>query len=306
MDNLILLKKFCSRLVAVERKALLTRDSYKFEIKRFLDFIEAKNISIENTDAAVLSEYIVMRHKENQLDSRSVSKAVSSLRSFYRFLMDEGLAKDNPAYLLENPKRKSTLPEVLDKDTVEDLLDKISLEKPKGLRDRCLFELIYSSGLRVSEASGLNVKDIDIENRVAKVKGKGNKERIVIFGQDAYDQLKQYLSFTRPKLAGKINKNDALFISKSGKRLSRKGIWKNYAKYACLTGVSSHVHTLRHSFATSLLTGGADLRTVQELLGHSDLSTTQIYTHVDTAVLRENHRRYLPRLKKNAAAESMV
>ena len=309
MDKTILLKKFCSRLVAVERKALLTRDCYKFEIKRFLDFLEAKNVLIGRADAGLLTEYIVTRHNEDKLDSRSVSKAVSALRSFYRFLLDEGLAKDNPAYLLESPKRRSTLPEVLDKDTVEDLLDKIGLDKPKGLRDKCLFELIYSSGLRVSEASGLNIRDIDFESRIAKIKGKGNKERLVIFGQEAYDQLKQYLSFTRPKLAGKANRNDALFISKGGKRLSRKGIWKNYAKYACLTGVSSHIHTLRHSFATSLLEGGADLRTVQELLGHSNLATTQIYTHVDTAILRENHRRFLPKLKVAAssiAAESMV
>ena len=297
MDKSILLKKFCSRLVAIERKALLTRECYKFEIKRFLDFLEAKNVSPGNADAALLADYLVMRHDEDNIESRSVSKAVSALRSFYRFLMDEGLAKGNPAYLLETPKRRSTLPEVLDRDAVEDMLDKIDVEKPKGLRDKCLFELIYSAGLRVSEATGLNIRDLDIEGKIAKVKGKGGKERIVIFGNEACGQLKQYLSFARPKLAGKINKSDALFIIKGGKRISRKGIWKNYAKYACMTGVSSHIHTLRHSFATSLLAGGADLRTVQELLGHADLSTTQIYTHVNTSILRENHRKFLPKLK---------
>jgi integrase/recombinase XerD len=265
--------------------------------------MEAKNITVDSADASLLAEYLVMRRNENKIDSRSVSKVVSALRSFYRFLMDEGLAKDNPAYLLESPKRKFTLPEVLDKDTIENLLDKINLDKPKGLRDKCMFEFIYSSGLRISETSRLNIRDLDIENRIAKVNGKGSKERLVFFGQEVSDQLRQYLSFTRPKLAGKTNKSDALFISKGGKRLSRKGIWKNYAKYAFLTGVSSHVHTLRHSFATSLLAGGADLRTVQELLGHSDLTTTQIYTHVDTAILRENHRRFLPRLKPAVQSE---
>jgi integrase/recombinase XerD len=211
--------------------------------------------------------------------------------------MDEGLVKDNPAFVIECPKRRSRLPEVMDKETVDDLLSKINTNNPLGLRDRCLFELVYSAGLRVSEAVGINIRDIDIQNGIAKVKGKGSKERIVLFGQEASSRLKQYLQEARPKLAGKTNKSPALFIGRSGKRLSRKGIWKNYAKWAALAGASSHIHTLRHSFATALLAGGADLRTVQELLGHADLSTTQIYTHVETSVLRENHRKFLPKLK---------
>jgi integrase/recombinase XerD len=149
--------------------------------------------------------------------------------------------------------------------------------------------------------SSINLGDLDIEGGVAKVRGKGNKERLVLFGKDAKDQLKQYIGFTRPKLAGSVNKSPALFLNRNGKRLSRKGIWKNYAKYAAVSGTTSQIHTLRHSFATSLLEGGADLRTVQELLGHADLSTTQIYTHVNTEVLRENHRRYLPKLNINTA-----
>jgi integrase/recombinase XerD len=185
----------------------------------------------------------------------------------------------------------------MDKKTVEDLLDSIDTKSPQGLRDKCIYELIYSAGLRVSEAAGLNIRDVDIKGGVAKVRGKGNKERLVLFGDKAAVQLKLYLQEVRPKLAGKVNKSDALFIGKSGKRLSRKGIWKNYAKWTSLAGTSSRLHTLRHSFATSLLSGGADLRTVQELLGHADLSTTQIYTHVDVGMLRENHRRYLPKLK---------
>jgi integrase/recombinase XerD len=151
--------------------------------------------------------------------------------------------------------------------------------------------------LRVSEAAGLNIKDLDIAAGVAKVKGKGGKERLVLFGQEAAGLLRQYLDFSRPKLAGSVDKTPALFIGRSGKRLSRKGIWKNYAKFALLAGTSSHLHTLRHSFATSLLIGGADLRTVQELLGHADISTTQIYTHVERSMLKENHRRFLPKLK---------
>ena len=170
--------------------------------------------------------------------------------------------------------------------------------------------MIYSSGLRVSEAADLNVRDIDFNEGIAKVRGKGDKERLAVFGPVASAWLKRYLDESRPALAGGTTGNKvraaglaALFVGRSGKRLSRKGIWKNYAKYAALAGTGSRVHTLRHSFATGLLQGGADLRTVQALLGHADLATTQIYTHVDSTMLKENHRRYLPRLEREEASQ---
>ena len=296
MEKAELLSRFCSRLVAIERRAVLTKDCYRLEIRRFLDFLEAEDTLLGDVDAGFLCAYLSMRRDSEEIDSRTAAKAISALRSFFRFAMDEGLVKDNPAFTLESPKPAANLPEVMDSKTIEGLLDTIKTDTPLGIRDRSLFELIYSAGLRVSEAVGMNIKDIDLESGVAKVRGKGNKERLVLFGQEAATELKYYLQEARPKLAGKVNKNNALFIGRSGKRLSRKGIWKNYSKYALLAGTSSHLHTLRHSFATSLLAGGADLRTVQELLGHADLSTTQIYTHVDTGILRENHRRFLPSL----------
>jgi integrase/recombinase XerD len=292
------LSRFCSRLVAVERRAVLTRECYRLEIRRFLDFLETEKIPIENVDAVVLSAYLAARRSIDKIDSRSAAKAVSALRSFFRFALDEGLTKNNPAVVIESPKRVMSLPQVMDKKTVESLLDTIDMGTPLGVRDRALFEMIYSAGLRVSEAVALNIRDVDIEGGIAKVRGKGNKERLALFGREAGMRLKQYLQEARGKLAGKTNKSDAFFIGRNGTRLSRKGIWKNYAKWASLAGTSSHIHTLRHSFATSLLAGGADLRTVQELLGHADLSTTQIYTHVDVSVLRENHRRFLPKLKR--------
>jgi len=296
LENSILLKRYCSRLVAIERRAVLTMECYRQEIKHFLDFLESEEKSIEEADADFLSAYLVMRHNDNEIKSRTTAKAISALRSFFRFLMDEKLIKHNPAYLLESPKQKKDLPQVIDKDKIEVLLDLIDTKKPQGGRDRCLFELVYSAGLRVSEAAALNIKDIDIETGIAKVKGKGDKERLAIFGNEASGQLKYYLSFIRPKLAGNLNKSQALFIGRNGKRLSRKGIWKNYKKWTTLAGTSSHIHALRHSFATSLLEGGADLRTVQELLGHADIATTQIYTHVQRSVLKENHRMYLPKI----------
>ena len=261
-----------------------------------MDFLESSKISISDADAAFLSSYLKMRRNAEGIDSHSVAKAISALRSFFRFMVNEGIVNNNPAELLESPKRKALLPKVIDKKTIDVLFENIETKSPKGCRDRCLFELIYSAGLRISEASGLNLGDIDIKGRFARVIGKGNKERIVLFGSEAVVHLRQYLDFSRPKLMGKVNKSQAFFITKNGKRLSRKSIWKNFAKYAALTGTTSRVHALRHSFATSLLAGGADLRTVQELLGHANLSTTQIYTHVDTAFLKENHRRYLPKL----------
>ena len=291
-----LLARFCSRLIAIERKSQLTRECYRSEIRRFLGFLESEKIPVCDTTADVLSGYLAVRKNNDNIDSRTTAKAISALRSFFNFAIDEGLIKDNPAFILESPKRKAHLPEVMDNETVESLLETINTSTVLGIRDRCLFELIYSAGLRVSEAVGLNVWDIDLKGGIAKVRGKGNKERLVFFGPEAAMHLKQYLHEGRPKLVGKTNKSQALYIAKGGKRLSRKGIWKNYAKWASLAGTSSHIHTLRHSYATGLLAGGADLRTVQELLGHADLSTTQIYTHVDVSVLRENHRRYLPRL----------
>ena len=302
MEKTGLLKRFCSRLVAIERRGVLTMDCYRLEIRRFLEFLEAENKNLCDTDASLLSAYLAVRRTTDKIDSRSTAKAVSALRSFFRFAVDEGLTDNNPAVILESPKRRASLPEVMDKKTIEELLDTVDTSSPQGCRDRCLFEMIYSAGLRVSEAAGLNIKDIDLEGGIAKIRGKGNKERLTLFGPEAALRLKQYLEEARPKLAGKVSKNQpfaknqALFIGRNGKRLSRKGIWKNYAKSAALAGTSSRLHTLRHSFATGLLEGGADLRTVQELLGHADLSTTQIYTHVDVGMLRENHRRFLPRL----------
>lgn len=293
-----LLDRFCSRLVSIEKRAVLTRECYRLEIFRFLSYIESEGVKLANVSPGHLTAYLAMRRDADKIGSRSVAKAVSCLRSFFRFAMDERLVNGNPAAVLQSPKRKTRLPEVMGVDVIEDLLNAISTGTPAGIRDRCLYELIYSAGLRISEASGLNMRDIDIKGGIAKVKGKGNKERIVIFGKEAVKRLEQYINEARPKLAeGKKNRSNALFIGRTGKRLSRKGIWKNYAKLTMPSAVSSRVHTLRHSFATGLLAGGADLRTVQELLGHADLSTTQIYTHIDTGLMRENHRRYLPRLK---------
>jgi integrase/recombinase XerD len=254
--------------------------------------VEVQNISTDN-----LVAYLEYRRETAHIDSRSLAKLISCLRSFFRFAVSESIRPDNPADLLESPRRSLKLPQAMDRETVERILGEINPDTALGLRDRALFEMIYSSGIRISEAVGLNVRDVDFEESIAKVRGKGSKERLVIFGAEAATWLKRYLNESRPFLAGGGHVAvGALFVGRSGKRLSRKGIWKNYAKYTTIAGTGSCVHSLRHSFATGLLKGGADLRTVQALLGHADLATTQVYTHVGTDLLQESHRKYLPRL----------
>jgi len=299
LDKTEIIKRYCSHLIAIERRALLTKECYRLEIKRFMEYLEGKKLSVAGADSSVLVDYLVMRTAEDHIDSGSTAKAISALRSFFRFVTNEKMTDNNPADILECPKRKQKLPDVLDRETIENILSSIDISNPLGCRDRCIFELIYSAGLRITEAVRLNIADINIDSGFAKVRGKGDKERIVLFGREAEAQLNHYLNFARAELAGSINKTSALFIGRRGKRLSRKGIWKNYVKYASAAGVSTHLHTLRHSFATSLLAGGADLRTVQALLGHADLSTTQIYTHVEKSMLKENHKRFMPSLKLN-------
>jgi integrase/recombinase XerD len=281
----------------VERRAHLTVGTYCSEIAHFLEWLATEKLRAEKADQLALSRYLDFRKTRDRLDGRSIAKAVSALRSFYQFLIDaEGLRKDNPAAILESPRAKNRLPMVHSRELVEEMLASVDLSTPLGIRDRALFELIYSAGLRVSEAVTLNVADIFLAEGIARVTGKGDKERLVVFGAEAEQWLKRYLSESRPQLI-RTRRISALFIGRSGKRLSRKGIWKNYAALTAQLGMSSRIHSLRHSFATELLAGGADLRSVQELLGHVDLSTTQIYTHVNNSMLRENHNRYLPKLK---------
>jgi len=293
----VVLENYHSRLIALERRAPLTAATYRFEIRRFLEWLNKEALSLTAAGLRDVTRYLAHRRSVDGIDSRSVAKAISALRSFSRFLADEGINGSlSFTSLLQMPRQNDRLPEVHRKEDVDRLLSIIDTKSPLGLRNRALYELIYSAGLRVSEAVSLNIADVFISKSLAQVTGKGGKERLALFGPDAGFWLKRYLEEARPRLLG-IKKSKALFIGRTGKRLSRKGIWKNYKALALQTTLSSKLHTLRHTFATELLAGGADLRSVQELLGHEEISTTQIYTHVDTARLRDNHRKYLPRLK---------
>jgi integrase/recombinase XerD len=293
--------QYYSHLVSVERRAPLTAETYRFEMNFFMDWLKSEGLAPEQADSWDLIRYMDLRRNRDGIDSRSAGKAVSVLRSFYRFLVAERLRPDNPAALLEGPRRTRRLPSVHPRELVDEMLNSVDTGTPMGLRDRALFEFIYSSGIRVSEAVALNLEDVFFSEGTARVHGKGGRERLVVFGGEANAWLKRYIEEARPVLAGG-RRSSAFFIGRTGKRLSRKGIWKNYAGVTAQTGMSSRLHSLRHSFATELLSGGADLRSVQELLGHADLATTQIYTHVDNSMLRENHRRYLPKLRTHSGS----
>ena len=285
------LSGYRSALFALEHRAPLTVETYCAEVRYFLAWLEQEAMPVKTVDSADLAMYLEERRKK--INTRTTAKTVSALRSFFRYLCDEGIRNDNPAAILEMPRRSLKLPSVLSRQKVEVLLQAVDISMPLGIRNRTIFELIYSAGLRVSEAVNLNVTDVFFNERVIRVKGKGSKERMAVFGDEAARWLKRYLNEVRQPLAGHQH-SKALFLGRSGKRLSRKGMWRNYSLVAVVAGTGSKLHTLRHSFATELLAGGADLRQVQELLGHADISTTQIYTHVDVSQLRENHRRYIP------------
>jgi integrase/recombinase XerD len=289
------LSGYRSRLLAIERRAPLTAETYEGEIRFFLSWLgdDAVAEKLRSADSALLCRYLEERRRH--IGPRSAAKAVSALRSFFRYLAARGLRQDNPASILESPKRSFKLPAVLSKEKVERILNAADVTKPLGIRNRAIYELIYSAGLRVSELVRLEEKDVFWNERLMRVTGKGSKERMVVFGDVAAAWLQKYLDESRPQLAGRARPR-GLFLSRRGRRLTRKGVWKNYKLLALVAGTGSKLHTLRHSFATELLAGGADLRQVQELLGHVDLATTQIYTHVDVSLLRENHRKYLPRL----------
>jgi len=319
VDKLLLLERYNSRLLALERRSPLTAETYRFEISRFLDWLTWEGLSLQvNLPLLDITRYLTYRRTIDGITSRSVAKAISALRSFFRFLSDEckeitgqnftpqTSSSEVPAdasagasalmSLVQVPKHAERLPLVHSKEDVERLLSCVDTKTPLGIRNRALYELIYSAGLRISEAVGLNSADIFLSRRLARVRGKGDKERLVVFGDDAAHWLTRYIQEARQKIVGKRTIK-ALFVNKNGKRLSRKGIWKNYCGLALQAGLGTKLHTLRHTFATELLSGGADLRSVQELLGHANITTTQIYTHIDQKQLKDNHRKYLPKLK---------
>ena len=288
-----LLLMFHSDMVSVERLSENSAATYEECAKIFLNWLSREEVKLAAVNPQVLLSYLIWRRTELKCDELTIAKDISGLRALGSYLVRQKIWEENRAMMLDRPKASRALPKVLSVEQVDKLLDSIDVSEPLGVRDRALFELIYSCGLRISEAATLQVSNLHLKERLLIVHGKGDKERMVPFGESAKEKLEHYLEEVRPVLVG--NKIvDEVFVNYKGEPMSRKGIWKNFKALEVKAGVYAKVHTLRHSFATHLLAGGMDLRSVQELLGHSDLATTTIYTHVDDKQLREGHREYFP------------
>jgi len=288
-----LISIYSDYLAAELRLSPSTIAVYLLEARLFLSYAFEQQLELESTNVGNLIEYLVHRQLEG-ISKKTAAKAVSALRAFFTFAQRQRLIPDNPSVHLELPRSSRRIPEVYTVEQVEAILKAIDTSTAAGIRDRCLFELIYSCGLRVSETVSLTLERIYLEASMLRVVGKGSKERLVPVGEQALHWMRRYLEEGRPALL-KGKKERALFINRSGKRLSRKGMWKRFKEILARAGVEGKIHTLRHSFATHLLQGGADLRAVQALLGHADIGTTQIYTHVDESQLHRQHRHYHPR-----------
>jgi len=249
--------------------------------KGFFTFARERGTdSLDGVDRALLRDYMAYL-AEQGIVKASIARKLSAIRSFYRYLQREELLKVNPLEKASSPKLDKRLPSFLSIEEVKQLLEAPDLSTPKGQRDRALLELLYASGLRVSELAGLNLEQVDLDSRETRVRGKGSKERVVLMGKPAAGALATYLGQGRQELLGKKDTH-AFFINRYGERITGRTVQRMLGKYARLAGISKrvHPHMLRHTFATHLLDGGADLRVVQELLGHANLSSTQIYTHV--------------------------
>jgi len=294
--NSRLLQRYEDYLRVELRLAFRTVETYMRECRVFGEYLDLHTLDAAAVDATEIIEYLVDRQTaKNGVDQRTVAKIVSSLRSFFTFLTLEQEREDNPARLVEMPKMEQRIPGVLRVEEVESILSLIDTSTAYGMRDRALFELIYSCGLRISEAVELEADKLYLEEGLIRVFGKGSRERLVPVGGEAVYRLGVYMEYGRPSLVKGDKRSPKVFLNHRGLGLSRKGMWKRFRELTARAGIDAKVHTLRHSYATHLLDGGADLRAVQELLGHSDINTTQIYTHVDREDLRQYHAEFHPR-----------
>jgi integrase/recombinase XerD len=290
------IERFDDFLALEQGASVQTSRAYKLDIARFVTYASIKGAKAPAEIGAKLLREFVYHLKDLGLSPASIRRNVSAVRTYFKFMLGEGFVVRDPSERLETPKRWRTLPEVLGIEEIEKLLAAPSLDEPLAFRDRAMLELAYGAGLRVSEWISLGVRDVMLADHVVRVFGKGAKERLVPIGRRAIGAIAIYLRELRPKLEKGEGKG-RLFLNSRGRPLSRMGAWKILRKYVDQVGITKPVspHTLRHSFATHLLEGGADLRAVQEMLGHVDISTTQIYTHVDREYLRSVHKQFHPR-----------
>jgi integrase/recombinase XerD len=290
------LESYTNYLVVEKGLSANTLESYKRDLVKFIDFMKKNNIiKPEEVNRDALNLFIMELRKKGRATS-TISRCMASIRSFFNFLLNEGVIDDNPALDLESPRIEKKLPRVLTTKEVDLLLCQPKPGEQHALRDRAMLELLYASGIRVSELIDLNLSDFNPEVGYLRCRGKGMKERIVPIGSIAINHVNEYLNNCRNKLLRK-NGEVALFVNHHGARLTRQGFWKILKKYARKSNINGEItpHTLRHSFATHLIENGADLRSVQEMLGHSDISTTQIYTQITRRKIREVYDKSHPR-----------
>ncbi|HHY41399.1 MAG TPA: site-specific tyrosine recombinase XerD [Thermoanaerobacterales bacterium] len=291
-----LLDSFLEYLSVERGLAKNTIEAYKRDLKSYIYFLRKKNIiDINSSNRAIIVAYLLQMQKSGKASS-SISRTCAALRSFYQFLFREHVISEDPTIDLDTPKLEQRLPKVLNTEEVEKLLSQPDITTPLGLRDKSMLELLYATGMRVSELISLSVEDVNLETGFLRCMGKGSKERIIPVGSIALEYLKEYLSSVRKQLLnGKESKK--LFFNRQGNPMTRQGFWKIIKKYSKQAGIYKKItpHTLRHSFATHLLENGADLRAVQEMLGHADISTTQRYTHLTQNRIKQVYDKTHPR-----------
>lgn len=293
MNNLI--HEFINYLSVERGLAMNTLESYGRDLRQYSQFLEEDDANLDAVSRTTILNYLLFLQKQGKATA-TIARRLAALKAFYQFLVREKRIKSDPTANLESPKLEKRLPRVLTVKEVERLLAQPDPAQPSGMRDRAMLELLYATGIRVSELVSLNVGDVNLEAGYIRCAGKGSKERIVPLGSLAIQSVREYLNHGRSKLV-KDREETALFVNHHGHRLTRQGFWKIVKRYADDARIEKEItpHTLRHSFATHLLENGADLRSVQEMLGHADISTTQIYTHVTRGRLKEVYARTHPR-----------
>ena len=292
----MLLDQFLSYLTVEKGLAKKTLEAYSHDLNRFLNYLQEKKIEdvLEVTKLDVRAFLLTLKAKK--LSNKTVVRNLVAIRTFFRFLTQEGKLESNPVEDLESPQLAKTLPEILSLQEVEQLLETPKPQTPLGIRDRSMLEMLYATGMRVSELVSLQMNQLNLEGGYVLLLGKGSKERAVPIGGEAIKRVSDYLKGARQKLS-KGKESPFLFLNRSGRKMSRQVFWKNIKSYGRRAGIRKKItpHLLRHSFASHLLARGADLRSVQMLLGHADISTTQIYTHVTGERLKQVHKRHHPR-----------
>jgi integrase/recombinase XerD len=292
----VLVDQYLNYLLIEKGLSKKTIESYSSDLTRYLNFLKTKKIkTISDADTpAILKHLISLRNAG--LGSKSRARHLVTIRGFYKFLVEEKVIKNDPTRVVDLPKSGLKLPDVLSFKEVECVLNTPDITKPTGARDAAMIELLYAAGLRVSELVHLKVQDVNLEACFVRVFGKGSKERVVPIGLYAKEKIDYYIKTFRPKLLKNVA-SPYLFVARAGKPMTRQGFWKLLRKYGQKAGIIRKIkpHSLRHSFASHLLEAGADLRSVQIMLGHVDISTTQIYTHVAREHLKKIHEKFHPR-----------